>query len=71
MITEFRTDETQTKWTSVDDRMPKGDVLVLGWDGESYWLALWDGNAWHDDWYDDILPTITHWMPLPEPPSVD
>ena len=57
-----------SEWISVMDRLPKSDVRVLickrpnSVRGEKIELQIW----WESDAYD---PSITHWMPLPEPPK--
>lgn len=34
-------------------------------------IGIWDGKTWRDDDYDGFdLDNVTHWMPLPEIPSV-
>lgn len=62
-------------WISVNDRMPDNgqDVLVYMADwGES---RITGCNYYNGVWYDCIMngvvviPNITHWMPLPEPPK--
>ena len=72
-------------WISVDDRMPEIDTPVLiayrGYnpphsiraDMVAYYA---ESGYWH--WYDGmpishgeemVIPDVTHWMPLPEPPE--
>jgi len=58
------------EWISVSERLPKGDdVLVFTTDGihvasrDEY--GLWWPSA--GDSYG--FPDVTHWMPLPEPPT--
>ena len=58
-------------WISVEERTPKKEQKVLGWaEGEIGFpfILEYEGNPTH------IFVTggkevITHWMPLPEPPS--
>ena len=77
-----RSHTAQSKWISVEDRMPEIDEFVLV-------LRAWDGKLsqcvdklelHHDceepegkqDWYDFLysyICEITHWQPLPEPPK--
>ena len=49
------------------------DALILGYEDEMMRLIFWEGEEWkvvgasiHSWWFEP-----THWMPLPEPPSVD
>lgn len=70
------------KWISVKDRLPEPEIPVLvtyiGFvDGvaESDGIATINYGEWC--WYEDknsdndeaVKVTITHWMPLPEPPK--
>ena len=58
-------DKVMPQWISVKDRLPENgvEVLVVS-DGET-------GASWHEagefGWA--IGGTVTHWMPLPEPPE--
>jgi hypothetical protein len=63
---------SSVKWISVNDRLPDAatkenmnDVLAFA-DGEQYVAHIWNGT-----WYSDgcTVESITHWMPLPEPPA--
>lgn len=59
-------------WISVRDSLPDADLIVLVYAPratEPVWLGYWDGEAW---FYVDAMPclrTVTHWMPMPEPPA--
>ena len=55
-------------WVSVEDRLPekKGDYIAYTKDG-IVWSYFFD-----DGWVDSLgydTDTVTHWMPLPEPPE--
>lgn len=61
------------RWISVNDRLPvdMGTVLIahkggvsFGWFNGSYWTR---GAATKHK----PIKTVTHWMPLPEPPKMD
>lgn len=61
----------KTKWVSVKDRLPKvGNWYLCYSDGQLEILFLDSANPvmWlqSGDW--DF--SVTHWMPLPEPPEV-
>lgn len=70
-----------SEWTLVTGTPPPVGVNVLGWDAEHrmsdevriVWLR--DGDTASDPWrIDDDSGTasmhVTHWMPLPEPPTL-
>lgn len=59
------------EWISVEDRLPEGMGTVLiahnggvsfGWFNGAYWTR---GAATKHK----PIKTVTHWMPLPEPPK--
>ena len=61
------------KWASVNDELPKvigfRPVLVVN-DGHVQW-AMFNGKTrrfMDDRWY-DIHKQVSHWMPIPEPPT--
>jgi len=64
------------EWIKVEDRLPEDRVLVLCWQ-ESMGACIRehiyeDGYvSWYDEHnnYDDSDLKITHWMPLPPPPT--
>lgn len=62
-------------WIPVTERLPEHCVTVLSYDGRDYRTVKTDSydhcfECWLSD-MDDILDrnTVTHWMPLPEPPK--
>ena len=65
---------TVQEWISVKDRLPKNwtDVLVLSRFGFLE-TAVYTGTPgkWRIGWNGDMLEadSITHWMPLQEPPK--
>lgn len=60
--------QERTRWIPVTERLPDQcmDILVGYRDGH-----ILMGTAMCDDWIEEDLEdgTITHWMPLPEPPE--
>jgi len=56
-----------TDWISVDDRLPPFGKAILTYDpttGRHIHLVYWPPRK-------GIWETVTHWMPLPDPPEVD
>jgi len=53
------------KWISVKDELPEKIRYYLVFRKENARITsrLWRGNRW------ESAATITHWMPLPEPPK--
>ena len=58
-----------SKWISVDEQYPDVDVFVLGFDSSLNECEVVKHNG--DYWTKKAWPIsgITHWMPLPEPPT--
>lgn len=56
------------KWISVKDRLPEksGDYIAYTKDG-IVWPYFFCGDIWEDA-LGFSTETVTHWMPLPEPP---
>ena len=66
------------KWIHVEEDLPKNDTSVLVYnkewvDGEGVDGGWWSKelNGWYDSYgYEDgEMSGITHWQPMPEPPS--
>lgn len=72
-------------WISVKDRLPEenAEILYVVWnrrempyairgmrccDGTDWWWCNEDGD-YDDTGNDPGVSTVTHWMPLPEPPA--
>ena len=68
---------TVNDWISVNDRMPDNgqDVLVYIDDKEESRITgcNYDNGVWYDCVMncEIVIPNITHWMPIPEPPKED
>ena len=64
-ICDLALQELQQQWISVDERLPdrEGRYLTINEEG-SYWCDAW--SPLHN-WTGALK--ITHWMPLPAPPT--
>ena len=65
---------TVQKWIPVTERLPKEWVAVLVWSRCGFHeTAVYLGipGKWRITWNHALLEegTVTHWMPLPEPPE--
>ena len=65
---------TVQKWISVDDRLPKPSKRVLiysrhGFCESAFYIGV--PEEWRVAWNHEMLDadSVTHWMPLPEPPK--
>jgi len=63
-------------WISVKDRLPENDdnYLILFEYGryrfnERVIVGFYSNNKWCVSGHSNNLDTVTHWMPLPEPPK--
>jgi hypothetical protein len=59
------------QWISVGERLPPKMAQVLSFALGHVFEATWDGYCW-DPAFDEIWEGrfyVTHWMPMPEPPS--
>ena len=67
------------EWINVKDKLPENGQQVDVWRGghmqfrdtEIYYLddADWDCGFYFDNSFESEVCTVTHWMPLPEPPK--
>ena len=60
---------TVQEWISVDDRLPEKDEIVIICTDKNF---IYAGELIGDTWFldnDSWTATVTHWMPLPEPPK--
>ena len=66
------------KWISVEDRLPDEDAALLCYDKYHSQIRVLCWNKYHhvwddesgDDYYTDAVGgKVTHWMPLPTPPT--
>lgn len=58
-------------WIPVAERMPEKNTPVLVFTSGVVTEMEWDGYGWYyganEVW--EGIHTVTHWMPLPEPPA--
>lgn len=62
------------KWISVEDRLPENDdnYLVFTSDRNEKEIATYYGDGeWLTHDLINLIPLVTHWMPLPEPPETE
>ena len=61
------------EWISVDDNLPfRCSVYLIGTSDNGVWIGFWISNKWLDEDGNPIecdKLSVTHWMPLPKPPS--
>ena len=64
------------EWISVKDRLPNDEedylIIYLGWDDLIFHKVLYyckTEKVWYDNNMDEYI--VTHWQPLPEPPSIN
>ena len=67
-----------SEWISIKDEMPSFNrlVLVIIYTNGKYYIpfiAKWNGERFRsdedDEGVEDYTNNITHWMPLPQPPT--
>ena len=67
-----------SEWISVENELPQADFMVLVCVDDDVYTDIYregvnDGEYYFDTEYIGIemviIPKITHWMPLPEPPE--
>ena len=73
-ITALRSMSETTKpgWISIKERLPKDFDQALVYDGDKHYPIGSCHKGESGIWYSDMaygMGTITHWMPLPEPPE--
>ena len=57
------------RWRGVDEELPDDEITVLVHcpQGEPVWLGYVDAGVWRD--VSGEVIEVTHWLPLPEPPT--
>jgi len=60
-----------SEWISVKDKLPKPstEVLIFIYDILALGYMESDGEWWNDADEKEHSESVTHWMPLPEPPE--
>ena len=56
------------EWISVDERLPEIDVSVITFPYSMVTIRHMKMDGKDKVWFFDALP-VTHWMPLPQPPT--
>ena len=76
-------DNNVGEWIPVTERLPDlipcnagtaySEAVIVWTDGRKAMIAVWDGIDFlcAADYWEAWGETITHWMPLPEPPKGD
>lgn len=62
---------TAQEWISVKDMLPKNNEIVIICTDKNF---IYAGELIGDTWFldnDSWTATVTHWMPLPQPPNGD
>ncbi|HID8891388.1 TPA: DUF551 domain-containing protein [Escherichia coli] len=54
-------------WIKCSEMLPDAEVPVLVTDGSVVIISSYNGFDWGDYYWTEFS---THWMPLPEPPSL-
>ena len=70
MKTKTKRNEAAAGWKRCADEMPSTSSTVIIHhpdEVETVWLGYHDGEKWR--YADGVLVAVTHWMPLPTPPS--
>jgi hypothetical protein len=62
------TNETQSQWISLEERLPHDNVTIIVTDGYNSITAIYhDGKFYKEGAWMELL-SIKFWQPLPEPP---
>nr|DAK13162.1 MAG TPA: Protein of unknown function (DUF551) [Caudoviricetes sp.] len=63
---------TQSKWISVEDRLPEVNGRYLGFNnntGRAGAVEFYKPYNWKGIFHNHHILDVTHWQPLPEPPA--
>ena len=78
-VTHFPAVDAGPKWISTAERLPAIGETVLAFRGDFMEVLVYDKHHGQEDffymdecgyWQEAFRPSVTHWMPLPEPPEV-
>ena len=72
MLEKLAADAQKPEWISVKDRLPdkKHEAYLCSLDSCLFPGSQYIGiHTFCDNWEWDVSGTVTHWMPLPEPPK--
>ena len=60
-----------SSWRNARTSLPKlSEEVLFVTECGTFFLGSWDGIRWtNDEGRDIVAETVTHWMPLPEPPK--
>lgn len=59
-------------WIKVTERFPDTEILALWfqWEYHIWYVSKYENDdGYFCEWEDTILDDVTHWMPLPLPPT--
>lgn len=58
-------------WQAADTYLPDSPRVVLAFDGETTWTAIYQNGRWFNAQAEDeeLDVHITHWQEMPEPPE--
>ena len=71
-IADYLTENGVTiqRWIPVTERLPEEMKKVLIWRSCGFSeVAFWTGYRWEQTWEFEVIYSVTHWMPLPNPPQ--
>lgn len=60
---------TEPAWISVTDQLPGDGQTVLIYCPRVVWLGYIANGRWHTTNETPLMIAVSHWMPLPEPPT--
>lgn len=58
-----------SSWKPIATAPKDGTFILIGDKDGVTAIACWNGTSWDDGDFHDHIVGITHWMPLPLPPT--